>query len=162
MKIDPEVVTMLSEIPWFTNCGRPLTTKVPFAVRYVGSWSEAEAACAEPTWEDVTLEAQNRLTSFLHEKYRSQYAEWNQIVKEAKAIMEMTVRPALQGVCLTYGLGKNFVDSVEWDILGAVMEKVYSVRGRPTFALDLLAVYQSGNFPCGWEGEWPEGRLIVY
>jgi hypothetical protein len=60
------------------------------------------------------------------------------------------------------GLDKVFVDSVLWDLLGAIMEFYYGqCKNRPEFFLDLLKIYESGNFPCGWIGEWPNGKLIV-
>ncbi len=27
---------------------------------------------------------------------------------------------------------------------------------------DMWYWYRAGHWPCGWEGEWPDGRLIVY
>jgi hypothetical protein len=30
------------------------------------------------------------------------------------------------------------------------------------FFLELLTIYQAGHFPCGWQGEWPKGKLLLY
>ena len=44
-----------------------------------------------------------------------------------------------------------------------VMENSYLNGGHKVFFfLELLTVYEAGHFPCGWEGEWPKGRLVVY
>jgi hypothetical protein len=56
-----------------------------------------------------------------------------------------------------------FVHNVQWDILGAVMENSYLRSGHSAFFfLELLTVYEAWHFPCGWKGEWPKGKLLVY
>jgi hypothetical protein len=43
------------------------------------------------------------------------------------------------------------------------MENSYLQSGHSAFFfLELLTVYESGHFPCGWQGEWPQGKLLVY
>ena len=43
------------------------------------------------------------------------------------------------------------------------MENSYLSSGhRCFFFLELLMVYEAGHFPCGWRGDWPDGKLIVY
>ena len=32
----------------------------------------------------------------------------------------------------------------------------------PVFFTRLLPAYEAGRYPCGWEGDYPEGRLIVF
>lgn len=43
-----------------------------------------------------------------------------------------------------------------------IMERTYNCHRQPSFFTDLFRVYQSGNFPCGWVGEWPQGQLVVF
>lgn len=31
-----------------------------------------------------------------------------------------------------------------------------------TYFRELLPWYEAGHFPCGWDGEWPEGRIRVF
>ncbi|HKD26343.1 MAG TPA: hypothetical protein VKC66_10620 [Xanthobacteraceae bacterium] len=55
------------------------------------------------------------------------------------------------------------MDSTTWDVLGALMENSYlSSRHQAYFFLELLWVYEAGHFPCGWLGDWPDGKLVVY
>jgi hypothetical protein len=43
------------------------------------------------------------------------------------------------------------------------MQNSYLQSGNSAFFfLELLTVYESGHFPCGWQGEWPQGKLLVY
>jgi hypothetical protein len=43
------------------------------------------------------------------------------------------------------------------------MENAYLGSGHSCFFfLELLTVYEAGHFPCGWVGDWPRGKLVVY
>lgn len=163
--IDQSFAEEVSAISWFTRCGVPLSTPQPLPVQSVASWKEAAKFCAQPVWEDTTLEAQNTLTVFLHHHARADFERWNEIVVAAK---DKCVIPLVETVWKPFaeqhGLPSAFVSSVRWDVLGAIIEHEYRhVPGRPTFSLHLLALYRVGHFPCGWmDGEFPNGTLLVY
>ena len=162
--MDEAFARELEAVDWFAACGQPLIVNLPFPVVPVGSWGEAIERCSQQSWEDITLEAQNRHTVFLHNRHRHDYQHWNTIVDAAKArvvtpLAEQVWRPFAE----RHGFGKVFVDCVSWDVLGAVMEHEYRrFRERPEFSLHLLRVYSAGHFPCGWSGEWPAGQLLAW
>jgi hypothetical protein len=62
-------------------------------------------------------------------------------------------RPAVPGA---------FVDTVDWDILHVCMEAEYADVYPPGFFASQAFWYVQGHFPCGWEGEFPAGRLVLY
>jgi hypothetical protein len=116
-----------------------------------------------PNWEDITLEASNELTSYLHEKYMNQYTYWNQLIKEAKNFFEREIEPQLSLFIEKKNLDQSFVKCVEWDIINSIMEATYSkFNFKNNFFLKLLVIYESGHFPCGWKGKWPKGTLLIY
>lgn len=163
MKIDQNVLDRIKLINWFANCGQALLKDLEINCIYVRDLSEAKRKYQNSAWENTTLEARNKLTSYLHNKYRNEYNDWNIFTKEARAFIEQEILPKLENYREENSLDKMFIDSVKWDILNAIMESTYSsCRNRPVFFLELLKVYESGNFPCGWEGVWPEGSLIIY
>lgn len=133
-------------------------------VQRVDSWEAAVASCSSAKWEDVELEAQNQLTVWLSQHDRDGYQSWNRIVKTHKAstvepLIERTIRP----IQLAQGLHESVISSVQWDVLGALMENSYLPSGHSAvFFLELLLVYEAGHFPCGWLGEWPRGELVVF
>ena len=59
-------------------------------------------------------------------------------------------------------LPKVFEDTVQWDILGVCMEAEYADIFQPGFYASQAYWYINGHFPCGWEGKFPNGKLIVY
>jgi hypothetical protein len=61
------------------------------------------------------------------------------------------------------GLDEAIVWMVQSDIHGAWMENAYIESGHSAFFfLELLRVFEAGHFPCGWEGQWPQGTLLVF
>ncbi|AEV69721.1 hypothetical protein [Acetivibrio clariflavus] len=150
-------------IDWFNNCGNPIKQNINYTVIYVFSWDEAKRCYTDPVWEDTTLEASNALSEFLNNKYKSEFANWNKIAREGKAFLENNIVHKIEAFRESNNLDKTFTDCVKWDLLGAIMEASYSkCKNRPEFFLELLKVYESGNFPCGWSGKWPDGKLIIF
>jgi len=151
-------------IPWFARCGQSLDLDLTMPTERVADWPTAIASCKGPAWENVELEARNQLTLWLHLNDHTEYQKWNDIVLAHKAsvvnpLVEQTVVPYQE----KHGLDIALVHSVQWDMLGALMENSYLGNGHKAFFfLELLMVYEAGHFPCGWVGEWPQGTLLVY
>lgn len=55
-------------------------------------------------------------------------------------------------------LDLEITDMVKRDLCWAAVEKAMN---RPGFFTELLDVYRDGRFPCGWDGDYPEGRFAV-
>ncbi len=55
-------------------------------------------------------------------------------------------------------LDDEITDMVKRDLCWAAVEKALN---KPGFFTGLLDVYREGHFPCGWEGDYPEGRFAV-
>ena len=50
-----------------------------------------------------------------------------------------------------------------WDLMHMTIERELVSQGKPGgFCSLLLQVYEAGHLPCGWEGEYPAGRILVY
>ncbi len=104
------------------------------------------------------------MTNFLCFNHTDNYQNWGRITRAYKrlvvaALIEKKIEPFRQA----HGLEIGLVHGVPWDLLGALMENGFlDTNHSAFFFLELLTVYQSGHFPCGWKGRWPEGRLIVY
>jgi hypothetical protein len=163
LKIDKEILDRINKINWFENCGKSLKIELSIDIVYINSWEEAKEHYHDENWESATLEARNELTSFLQKNYRSQYVLWNKLVKEAKEFLDKQVVPKIELQREKNDLDQLFLECVKWDILNAIMEHTYlKSSDGPVFFLELLKVYESGNFPCGWKGKWPKGTLLVY
>src|SRR5262249_10203759 len=137
---------------------------VSMEVEQVRSWSDAVESCADGEWENTQLEAQNQLTEWLHHHDPRNYQNWNTLVAEHKsAVLTQLAEDVWSPYQQSHGLDLVVVQCLQWDVLCALMENSYlSSKHACFFFLELLSVYESGHFPCGWSGEWPVGQLVVY
>ncbi|HEX7337561.1 MAG TPA: hypothetical protein VF252_10175 [Gemmatimonadales bacterium] len=159
-----DVPSRLRAVNWFARCGEPVTVELSMPLEQVPSWQAAAQRCRELNWETAQLAAQNQLSMWLHLHDRGGYARWNHLVAEHKAAM---IDPLTQARWLPYqtkhGLDAKVTSSVQWNVLGALMEHSYRRSGHGcSFFLELLTLYEAGHCPCGWKGDWPGGTLLVY
>lgn len=161
---ETDMVSRVGAVDWFAHCGEPLTLDLSMETEQVRDWPAAIDSCKKPNWENTELEAQNQLTLWLHLNDRVNYRKWNNIVRTHKtSIVNSLTDSFLKPFQTQHGLDIVFVHSVQWDILGALMENSYLRSGhRAFFFLELFLVYEAGHFPCGWIGDWPQGKLRLY
>ncbi len=162
--VETDVAARVNSINWFARGGERLAPDLTMETEQVGGWVQAIESCKAPAWENAQLEAQNQLTLWLHLNDRPSYRRWNEIVVAHKdTVLNRLTREVLAPFQAKHNLDIALVRSVQWDILGALMENSYLRSGHSAFFfLELLTVYEAGHFPCGWKGEWPKGTLLVY
>jgi hypothetical protein len=56
------------------------------------------------------------------------------------------------------GLYQELQDAVTRDLCWAAIE---AVLNRRDFFSELIGYYRAGRWPCAWDGEYPEGRVVV-
>jgi hypothetical protein len=159
-----DIAARLRRIDWFGRCGEPVSLHLSMPIEQAPAWSAAVATCTDGIWENVELDARNQLTIWLHHHDHQNYQRWNELVDEFK---ETVLNPLSEKHWEPYrqkhGLDNVVVSSIKWDILGSLMENAYLLSGHQCFFfLELLLVYEAGHFPCGWVGDWPRGKLVIY
>jgi hypothetical protein len=152
------VLDELERAEWFSAVGHP----VPGDLALVGSWEEAIASCSSPEWDDLQLEAANELTGALAGLSRPRFDAWNDLVEGIRPLVIELVARKTRDVVARHALPKVFLDTVQWDVLHACMEAAYADLHPPAFFAGQAAWYARGHFPCGWEGTFPGGRLVLY
>jgi hypothetical protein len=162
--VETDVAARVNAIDWFAHCGEPLSLDLSVEFRQIKSWPQAMKSGKARAWENAELEAQNQLTLWLHLHDHENYQKWNDIVRaHKKAVITPLVEKKIAPFQARHGLDIVLVHSVQWDIIGALMENSYMASGHPAFFfLELLMVYEAGHFPCGWKGDWPQGELVVF
>ena len=162
MIIEKEIIDRICRINWFSNCGNSSDINTQLTIVEEVNWEKATKHSQGTYWEEITLEASNQLTEFLAVHSPAKYKEWNKVVREVKEIIGRSAVPKITEYINQQGLSYTILDNAKWDIIGAIMEHTYRMEKEPFFFLELLKVYEAGNFPCGWRGSWPNGKLIVY
>jgi hypothetical protein len=85
---------------------------------------------------------------------------WNQTVVQIQGVLDPIIDKGLASLEPT--LAKKLRGCCRFDLLGACMEHEHSDVIAPALHTELGGWYLQGRFPCGWNGEYPQGRLIVY
>jgi hypothetical protein len=148
----------LRRADWFHRVGVRDTD----AAEVLSSWYEAIESCSSPEWEGLCLEAANQYCARLAEKSAQRFERWNDIAAEIKPVAQALVRAKIKHVVEENDLPKAFVDTVDWDIVHLCMESEYADVYPPGFFASQAYWYLKGHFPCGWEGEFPGGKLVIY
>jgi coproporphyrinogen III oxidase-like Fe-S oxidoreductase len=161
---ETDIPARLAAIHWFSHSGEPVSLELTMEARQAKTWERAMQSCKKQSWKNAQLEAQNQLTSFLSLHHREQYRAWNRLVEAHKL---QTIEPLTKEHIIPFqqknNLDSAFIHSVRWDILGALMANSYLYCQHSSFFfLEILKVYEAGHFPCGWQGKWPLGDLIIY
>jgi len=143
---------------WFINVGIE-DTKTALVL---SSWHAAVEHCSSAEWENLCMEAANQYRERLLEKSEERFSKWNEIVDEIKPITEMLVKRRIDAIVEMHNLPVVFEQTVQWDMLHVCMEAEFADVYQPGFYASLAYWYTKGHFPCGWEGEFPKGRIIVF
>jgi hypothetical protein len=72
------------------------------------------------------------------------------------------VKQKIAPVVVSHQLDKTFEDTVQWDILSVAIEAEYADVYPPGFFASQAYWYVHGHFPCGWQGDFPDGTLMIY
>jgi hypothetical protein len=148
----------LEQANWFSCVGN-LDTE---AAKVLSSWDDAIEHCSTLDWENLCLEAANQYCERLREKSPSRFSQWNKVVDEVKPFAIEMVQRKCRTVVENHGLPKPFRDCVDWDILHLLLEAEFADVFPPGFYASQAFWYLRGHFPCGWDGEFPAGRLVIY
>jgi hypothetical protein len=154
-----ETLEMLRREEWFRNIGVRDTE----VAEVLSSWQEAIESCSSPEWEELCMEAADQYRARLQERSPEKLEKWNDIVDIVKPASQALVREKTQKVIQEYHLPKEFLDTVDWDILHLCMESEFADIYPPGFYASQAYWYTKGHFPCGWQGPFPQGgRLVIY
>jgi hypothetical protein len=152
----------LENANWFARVGSMDGIMEPEKIVMLPSWPEAIEQCSSIEWENLCLEAQNQYRMRLLERNKDRYLQWNDTVDAIKPFVISLVKRKIEVTVRMHNLEKVFEDTVLWDILGVCMESEFADVYPPGFFASQAYWYVNGHFPCGWEGEFPNGKLIVY
>jgi hypothetical protein len=157
----PRTIATLAElesVEWFTKVGEKRTGPI----RVLKSWNEAIESCSSEEWEWLCLEAANQYRERLVERNLERYALWNNLVDELKPITMPLVLRKTAAVIAANNLPQVFLNTVQWDILHLCMEAEYADVFPAGYYASQAYWYMQGHFPCGWDGKFPEGHLVIY
>lgn len=148
----------LRRVEWFRSIGRAADGQV---VVVSDGW-EAEDWFDGGTWEDVQLEAANRLRDAIASASRDRWSCWSELVASIRPSVETLVAEKVRFQVEGQPLDEGVVGSIAWDILHMAMETEYSDLVPPGFFTGIGEWYLRGHLPCGWDGPMDGGRLVIF
>lgn len=157
----PRTIATLNDLrlaAWFCRVGVRDTE----SAEVLPSWSAAVESCSSVEWENLCLEAVNRYCEKLVERAPDRFRLWNAVVNEVKPAVQELVREKAGPTIERHSLPKVVGDCIEWDVLHVCMEAEYADIYPPGFFASQAYWYVQGHFPCGWRGDFPKGKLVIY
>jgi hypothetical protein len=113
---------------------------------------------ASVEWMSVRLEARGILSQALSKEHRHAYRKWNVVIDEIDVSLSTMVRKA----SLIQEVHDVLMANAKQDFVQFVLESHFSPLLRSLFFSELIAWYERGHVPCGWEGDYPGGFLMVF
>jgi hypothetical protein len=158
MEISRTAVDRLQNIPWFVNIGRGGYLN---DIKNITAESYFISHITSVDWEDVTLQAGNAINGYLSKRQSLKYHYWNGLVRKAKEIIDIEIIPIIKNPTTLYD--DILINNVKWDLVSFLAEETYKAYlPNERFFERLTVIYENGHIPCGWEGQWPSGRLVIY
>lgn len=109
------------------------------------------------------MEEQGNLTGYLHMNHRTEYNEyWN---KEVGIIKEKYLPAIVDKIGIKLKEKKyspEIMNDIRYNLIIIMMADFYSEFYTSYFYTNILEIYLSGHVPCGWQGKYPSGKLIVF
>ena len=131
----------LDELPWFAHVGERIDDP---NIKQVFSWDDAWEACQDDPW----------IYASFHKDVDQNHPAWAPAFDRAlEAIVNSGRDHELED-------DVNVSNQAAWEAAGAAYQ--LATNKSDGFYVGLMNWYRRGHWPCGWEGNYPDGRLIVY
>lgn len=162
-KLSPRTVELgevLLTVPWFESIGQPLDA--PNAAKRVMSMRKTIRSFRSSHWDSTILEARNGITETLFAKDHDLLDKWNEIVYATNDLFEDRFRILYEKLVKLHGVPeKNWTQFM--GTLGMACSESEYIDVLPLgFFSEIVSWYMVGHFPCGFDGEYPNGQLMVY
>lgn len=179
--LKPSTIQLLDSFQyfdWFSSIGKPIKADViqPRSLEEAFRYSESHE------WDSAWNEKGNQLTHCVRRSLgEEEFKQWN---KKARALHELykpiqvpehvitrskRFQVNLKSTYLGLGLEAEYADvcfgdlSPEMRMLYDSYLECYPIYQQPKpFAATIAYWYMCGHFPCGWIGNYPRGKWVVY
>ena len=157
--MNDNIESHLAKINWFSHCGK--NQELGFEYHQIDNIEEAVLKSQEVSWENKVLDEGEDFRIEIKNKNIEDYKNWNKLAETARNF----INENLHSIWLVYAgnnkLGKEFIESLDWDVIHFILiGKFYQYSDTPVFFQNLLKIYESGKFPCGWDEN--DGQFYVY
>ncbi|WP_140456882.1 MULTISPECIES: hypothetical protein [Priestia] len=163
MKLNTAIVEAIISNNWLEYCGVETNLLQGSNYSYLSNIKKVNENVKGVKWENICLEERNILTGYLAKNKSELYNNnWNVLVREVKREVLPKVINKIESQVSILGLSSDIVNSVKFDIINIIMVLTYEKYYNSDFYNSMLDIYLSGHIPCGWDGDYPNGKILVY
>lgn len=157
------MVEELMNCKWLQHCGEEQNAQYDFEVLHQKDHAKAMKTITSIDWENICLEESGNITAYLSIHNKVEYNKnWNLLVKKIKSeVLPHIVEKIQEGVIIK-NLPEGVIDDIKFNLVTILISDAFSDCYSSKFYRNLYQIYLSGHLPCGWEGEFPNGRIIVF
>ena len=150
------VFAMLDKITWFKSVGQPV---IDSGIAIVRSWDEALTIFTEARYNcNGVLQAACDRVDPIFEQIPEREAWWQKAREDVKPYTALYGWPK--------SLSREHKDLMFENLYEFISMLLAEIIGSPeancTYFREQLSWFHAGHFPCGWEGDWPNGRMRVF
>lgn len=113
-------------------------------------------------WENIGINARNLLSMQILTHIPEQKKLWNDHVGDVRPQVIELVDRKLSPWMRSGTLPEEVVHSVRWDLLHLCMYEGHKPLVSIPFYDEMKAWYLAGHLPCGWQGDFPVGQMMVH
>jgi len=157
---------VLDKMEWLEHVGEPCLERAGGPVSDAGitivrSWEEALTIFDEDSRYNANgvLEAPYERVDTVFERFPEREAWWQRAREDAKpftALYSWVPRSLSQE-------HQDLLFENLWEFVSMLLaEIIASPEAQCTYFREQLPWFHAGHFPCGWDGDWPDGRLRVF
>jgi hypothetical protein len=155
----------LGNISWFAHCGESPQVILADYDLYYFDRGQMIRSHASLKWIRALNQAGNRISDEVVRKHYDRVSgEWNRVAELAGTYFDKVFLDMFEGFRETFGVSEGFVIWNRVAIIEIIILDHYRHFELDTkFPETVLACYEAGRYPCGWDGdEWPDGRMCVW
>ncbi len=161
MEISIAFIKLIMDCELLCRCGEK--DDLGFDVEYVDSEKKAKRMISSVKWENICLEVSGDFTEFLSRNHKDIFNKnWNVVVRQIKSKYMNEIQTKVEMNWKDEKTKQRVIDDVQFNILTLFMIDYYSDYYQSDFFDRMLKIYLAGHLPCGWIGEYPNGKFIVY
>lgn len=149
-----EVIKTLNDSKWFRSVGKPIND--PSVI--VGNLEDAQA---QNDWFDYAiLEYRNALSSSLCYNFHYHYnRRWNPFAKLLKPELDALLGNQLSNALIP--VSAELALTLRSLVMSACFERFFSEQVPTSAPSEWVHWITRGHIPYGWNGRFPEGKLVV-
>lgn len=148
----------IEKVKWFSKCGKSETEDIGFKYLIADSWKDALELNFEDKWVDICIDENANLI-----KITGDEIDFDENYDLYLTFFTNRILPLIQEYTVINKIDFSISSNVRAVVINSLLENMYKDKYDLSMIFTkLLNVYKKGHFPCGWDGNYPDGNLVIY